>query len=86
MNVRPADEMTCRELVRVITEYLEDTLPAPDRARVEDHLASCPWCTNYLEQMREVLRVSGRITEADVSPEAEARLLDVFRDWKRGSR
>ena len=40
--------MTCKELVEVITEYLEGTLPAEDRARFERHLAECDGCHAYL--------------------------------------
>jgi hypothetical protein len=29
------DEMTCMELVEVVTDYLEGTLPDPDRKRLE---------------------------------------------------
>ena len=83
MSVRAPNEMTCREFVRLVTEYLEGTLPLDDRTRFEHHLVFCAWCVDYLQQMREVLRVSGRISEADISPEAEARLLHVFRNWKR---
>jgi hypothetical protein len=85
MSVRAPNEMTCREFVRLVTEYLEGTLPLGERTRFEHHLVFCTWCVDYLQQMRDVLRVSGRISETDISPEAEARLLRAFRDWKGGT-
>ena len=84
MSLRAPNEMTCREFVRLVTEYLEGTLSLDDRTRFEHHLVFCTWCVDYLQQMRDLLHVSGRITEEDVSPEAEAKLLQVFRDWKWG--
>ena len=40
-------EMPCRELVELITDYLEDCLSPVDRARFEAHLADCEACRTY---------------------------------------
>jgi anti-sigma factor RsiW len=79
-----AGDLTCRELVELVTDYLEGGLPPAERARFEAHLADCPGCTTYLEQMRQTIRLLGRLTEADVAPQALEELLRVFRAWKRG--
>lgn len=81
MMVNP-DELTCRELVELVTRYLEGALPAADVARFEAHLADCEDCTAYLDQMRETIRVLGRLPEETVSPKAMAELLSRFRDWR----
>ena len=77
-------EMTCRELVELVTGYLEGTLPAAERARFEAHLADCPDCTNYLDQMRRTVQLLGTLSEETITPEAKERLLWAFRDWKQG--
>ncbi len=77
-------ELACNELVELVTGYLENALPAAERFRFEEHLADCPGCTAYLEQMRETIRQAGRIVPADLSPEAEEALLAAFRDWRNG--
>ena len=82
MSERGAPPMACRELVEVITEYLEGTLAAEDRARFERHLAGCDGCTAYLHQMRETIRALGHLPPESLSPEMERRLLDAFRDWR----
>jgi anti-sigma factor RsiW len=74
--------ITCRELVELVTDYLEDALPAPERARFEDHIADCEHCTAYLEQMRETIRLTGRLREDSLDPRARDELLAAFRDWK----
>jgi anti-sigma factor RsiW len=79
-----ADEMTCKELVELVTEYLEGTLPAPDRTRFEEHLAYCPGCQTYLQQMRQTISVLGTLAEDSISPAARDQLLRTFRNWKRG--
>jgi len=75
--------LTCRELVELVTDYLEGALPPEDRARFEQHIAGCRACTAYLGQMREMLRLLGRLTEESVSPQARDTFLQAFRDWKR---
>jgi anti-sigma factor RsiW len=76
-------ELHCRELVELVTDYLEGALPGPDRERFERHLAGCRGCDTYLAQMRHVIRATGRLREEDLPGEVRARLLQAFRDWKR---
>ena len=79
----PPDEMTCQELVEVVTEYLEGTLSTVDKARFEEHLAVCPYCRTYLEQMRQTINALGKLTQESIAPETRAELLQLFRDWKQ---
>ena len=79
-----ADEMTCKELVELVTEYLEGTLSSLDCARFEEHLAECPGCRTYLQQMRQTIRVLGQLPEESLSPDCKEELLRAFRTWKRG--
>jgi len=73
--------LTCRELVELVTDYLEGALTPRERARFERHIAVCPHCTAYLGQLRETLRELGDLTEDDVAPVRE-ELLAAFRDWQ----
>jgi anti-sigma factor RsiW len=74
--------MACQELVELVSDYLEGALPRRDRRRFERHIAGCPHCTEYLEQMRLTVRVAGRLTEDAVPPQAMDDLLAAFRDWR----
>ena len=73
------DPVSCRELVELVTDYLEDALPAPERRRVDAHLAHCPHCSAYLEQLGATLDALGTLTEDDLSEPARDDLLEVFR-------
>lgn len=77
-------ELTCRELVELVTAYLDGTLPAAERARFEAHLESCPYCRTYLAQMQQTIRMLGRLTEDRIAPEAKEELLRRFRTWRAG--
>ena len=76
-------EMPCRELVELITDYLEDRLSARDRTRFEAHLADCAACRTYLDQFRRTIRALGRLPEESLSSEARHALIVAFRGWSR---
>ena len=76
------DEMACRELVEVVTDYLDGTLSDDDRRRFEAHLEECPYCAEYVEQMRQTAGALGGLDGEGLSPEARAELLAAFRGWR----
>ncbi len=76
------EEMTCKELVELVTEYLEGGLPADERARFEAHLEECEGCVNYVDQMRRTIATFGLIPEESLTPEMEDTLLGAFSRWK----
>jgi anti-sigma factor RsiW len=73
--------MSCRELVELVTAYLEHALPLEDRMRFDAHLSECDGCSTYLDQMRTTIALTGTLRVEDVSPAAEQALLQTFRDW-----
>jgi len=79
-----ANGLTCREMVELMNDYLEETMSSEVRARFEEHLAGCDGCTNYLAQLRETIRVTGRLTEEQIPMRDRDALLRAFRDWRRG--
>jgi anti-sigma factor RsiW len=78
------DEMNCKELVELVTGYLENTLALDDRRRLEAHLKECPYCAEYVAQMRQTISSLGGLPEESVSPETERELLEAFRGWREG--
>ncbi len=80
---RPAP-LSCQELVELVTDYLEGALDEPTRRRFDEHLAGCDGCSAYLDQMRETIRMVGRLDKSDFSPDVRAKLMTAFEDWKSG--
>ena len=81
MSPRTNQMLTCREMVELVSDYLEGRLDDPDRERFEEHVAECDACTLYIEQMRVTIAALGHIPTETISAEAERELLDAFRDW-----
>lgn len=82
LGPRRPKAMMCRELVEVITDYLEGTISPADRARFEAHLAGCPHCTRYVAQFRTTIREAGRLRTDDLSEELAGQLLEAFHGWR----
>ena len=74
--------IVCRDVVELVTNYLEDRLPRADRDRFETHLGACPPCSRYLEQFRQTISATGKLREQDLAPDAREALLTAFRNWK----
>lgn len=74
-------ELTCTELVELVTDYLEGALAPEERRRFDCHVAACPGCEVYLEQMRQAIRLTGTLREEDVPLPAQEALLLAFRAW-----
>ena len=83
MNV-DVEQLSCRELVELVTDYLENALTAESRARFEDHISRCDGCTEYLRQLRRTIELTGTLSPESLSPEAERALLHAFRGWHSG--
>jgi anti-sigma factor RsiW len=74
--------LSCREMVELVTDYLEGRLSDGDRERFEAHVAECDACTLYVEQMRVTIAALGHIPPETISPQAERELLEAFRTWR----
>jgi anti-sigma factor RsiW len=75
--------LTCADIVKLVTDYLEGQLTSDERRRFEEHVAICPPCRAFLAQTRTTVELVGNLREEDVPPEMEEHLLAAFRDWRR---
>ena len=71
--------LVCQQMVELITDYLEETMPRSQRRRFEAHIAGCEHCTEYLEQMRRTIRLAGRLRAEDLSPEMSEEFAAIYR-------
>lgn len=74
-----AGRMTCKEFVEIITDYLEGTLSLSGRIRFHLHLGLCLGCRIYLKQMRQTIRMVGRLPQEPVPQAIREELLLRFR-------
>ncbi len=77
------DELSCKEVVMQVTDYLEYKLLPEMREYFEVHLACCPGCATYIEQIRQTISILHTITEDQFSPEIKQACLQTFRNWQQ---
>ena len=82
MTARVPTELTCKQLVELVTEYLEGRMSLEDRSRFEQHLVYCTGCSNYLQQIRQTIKASGAARQDALSPQVQEDLVRLFRGWK----
>jgi hypothetical protein len=79
--MKPPAQMTCHELVELVTTYLEGALPPEEHDRFEAHRQQCPGCRAYVSQLRLTVSSLGQLqssAEEDLSAE-QGRILELFR-------
>ena len=76
------EDLSCNELVELVTDYFEGALAPAERARFDAHVAECPGCDRHLAQMRATIALALESGALDEQPDVRG-LLTAFRDWKR---
>jgi anti-sigma factor RsiW len=76
--------MVCRDVVALMTAYLDDELASRDRERLEAHLAECPHCSEYLAQIRVTIAAIGRVEVDELGEQAVDDLVELYRRWRTG--
>ena len=81
MRLLRGRDVVCQQAVELVTDYLEGALSRSARRRFEAHLAGCPHCTEYLAQMRETIRLTGRLEPDDLTPQMQDDFIALYRQW-----
>lgn len=76
-------DMSCKELVELVTEFLEGKMPQAERVLFEQHLLRCPPCVEYVKQLRDLSRAARSVKEEEIPEPTKEKLLEVFRGWKK---
>jgi len=76
--------MACRDIVELVSDYLDGALTGGLLADVEAHLAACDGCAMVLDQLRETIRLTGMLTQDALTDRQRAVLLDAFRAFPGG--
>ena len=78
------DELNCQEVVELVTDYLEQALLPEMQAQFEAHVANCPGCDTYIEQIQQTIMMLRKLVEQPIFPETQQELLKIFRSWEQG--
>ena len=82
---RRRQEIVCREIVELVTDYIEGALPRGQRLSFEAHISGCEHCTEYLQQMRTTINLSGRLRTSDLTPAMREEFAALYATWRAES-
>ena len=74
--------LVCRDAVALMQDYLDGELKGSDRGRLEQHLAACPHCSEYLAQLRVTIDALGHASADVLSDDALDDLVEIYRRWR----
>lgn len=77
--------LSCREVVDLVTDYLEGGLAPGQRLAFERHVAICPPCRGHFAQLRKISRTAGGLREEQLPPTVRTSLIEAFRGWQRNN-
>ena len=77
------NELSCQEVVELVTDYLENVLLPEMHKRLEDHVTECPGCAIYIDQVRQTISMLHQLAQEPVFPATKQELLEIFRNWKK---
>jgi anti-sigma factor RsiW len=78
--------ITCREVVALVTTYLDGGLAKGEHELFEAHLSECEGCTEHVQQIQATVALTGQVRDDDLDPHAREDLMNLYRRWKADSR
>ena len=78
------DTFSCQEVVELVTDYMENVLLPEMRKRLEEHVAECPGCETYIEQIRQTISMLHHMVKGQASPVMKQELLQFFHAMSGG--
>jgi len=69
---------SCREVIQLLSDYLEGELSTEPRRSLDLHLLACPACRNYVETLRQTQTLVAELRYEEIPPEFRRRLRSVL--------
>jgi anti-sigma factor RsiW len=66
--------ITCRQLVELLIDFVSGELDEEQREYVEQHLQKCPPCVTYLETYQITIQITRQLPPAPLPPQLVERL------------
>ncbi|MGA2879485.1 MAG: zf-HC2 domain-containing protein [Bryobacteraceae bacterium] len=67
--------LTCKEFLQELTDYLDSTVDAELRLKLEAHISECPNCFVILDTTQKTIRVYKGIEPQELPQEVHIRLM-----------
>jgi hypothetical protein len=67
--------LTCKEFLKELSDYLDESLDRELRAKLEQHITECPNCWVVADTTRKTIQIYKGMDLYPIPPEVESRLM-----------
>ena len=67
--------LTCKEFLQELTDYLDETVDAELRRKLESHISECPNCFVILDTTQKTIRVYKGMQAQEIPEQVHVRLM-----------
>jgi anti-sigma factor RsiW len=67
--------LTCKDFLRELSDYLDESLDAEIRAKLEKHITECPNCWVIADTTRKTIRIYKGMEPHSIPSDVESRLM-----------
>ena len=67
--------LTCKEFLKELSDYLDESIAADLRAKLENHIAECPNCWVIADTTRRTIQIYKGMAPYPIPSEVESRLM-----------
>jgi anti-sigma factor RsiW len=67
--------LTCKDFLRELSDYLDESIDAQIRARLEEHIAACPNCWVIADTTRKTVQIYKGMEPYPVPLDVQERLM-----------
>lgn len=70
--------LTCKDFLKELSDYLDESLDAEVRAKLEQHITECPNCWVITDTTRKTIQIYKGMEPYPIPTEVEARLMKAL--------
>ncbi|SPF55637.1 putative transmembrane anti-sigma factor [Candidatus Sulfopaludibacter sp. SbA4] len=70
--------LTCKDFLKELSDYLDESLDAEVRAKLEEHITECPNCWVIADTTRKTIQIYKGMEPFPIPTDVESRLMKAL--------
>jgi anti-sigma factor RsiW len=78
--------LTCKDFLHELSEYLDESIDAETRAKLDRHISECPNCWVIADTTKKTIQIYKGMDPYPIPPDVETRLMQALEKKMAGKR